>query len=1238
MRKSILIACVAALFMSGCTDPLVDQSMNALYDWIDGFEQCPDVDSAVEAHMAAFPALAQNLRDVLANKTLAERTDAMVALKQYMREKFPEIVYDFSDAQLVYIVFGIKRTIWEIEGATDTFEMGQMQAGLPDGRMPTQEEWRHFFSQLHDLNGNGIPDANDPAMQGVRDDLHGLPLGFSPYDHSGVLRHSAGAVDDAAAYHGLVPVDQEIPVFTSVAEAAEFLASNPYRQVYVDRPEAQEKALIDTDKDGLTDSSETLGWNVSVFSGYDVETSYHVTSDPLVADTDGDGLLDSEEQQHRLDPGNPDTDADGLSDYDEIHVYGTNANSVDSDSDCRGFAVVSSIGLVVWEYADCDPQMFDAAELFNQDSPASPTLSDTDGDSRSDRTERYQNRPPRVSDVPQFKVEIVGAPQLIILDKQGDTYQEMDQHLESNTTTHAESTTNSWNIGGKMNLGSSAGLSKKDGFSMSKSAGLELSGGYSHSKQTTNTTSNTVQDMHQTVQTHSQDISGYTLKTQVRVTNVSNTPLTATVTSLVINCVYQIPNGTDSPGIGYLEMSPSTEMSGWGLSPGGSTTLTVSGTEHSASGAAEITNVIGSGAPITFTVARCAMKATNGSAVGDIMENVEQAASTITLDFGPYYPNEDDTPANHKPKVYYVAANIPRVIDGEVTMGLSLVEALSLVGVTDYVMSEDGGLKQLQGWPSDPEAHPRGAWVIASSSESLVPNPANPGSFTYDRFDTIWLAGANPKISSAPDFIQILWMDDQDGDGLTDATEASYGTDPNAADTDGDGLSDYDEVNGVKWETSGSQVFHTSPLRADTDGDGLSDYDEIHQWHSNPLESTQLGFHSLLGSSSGNRTNIQTSLPVDKTEVLPGDFDGDGYGDFIRQEKGDWDNKDKTIQVFYGDGDGHFESVKLTLDNASSLDPYQHFRFDPGCVLKVGDFNNDGLDDFLRQEQNGWDNYKDANIELYLGTMGKAGVFHKASFSFSGPRSDWAHDMRHDKGAHLHAHDFDGDGFTDLLRQEHGSWDDDEETAIIYYASIKDAKVHFEGKLVTASGTLNKPQHDLRYDLGAKLFFGDFDGDGKCDIFRQAWNDWDDNDVDNANIFFATSGQGHFETVAVTSTGVLDNPQHQLRHDDGAYVRTGDFNGDGKCDFLRQEHGSWGKNANNNFSMYLGNGDGSFVSSFVNTTGRFTYPFTDLSGNLCELITLDINGDGRCDFMRRGIDSADNTSDTISFFLAGYGK
>lgn len=66
---------------------------------------------------------------------------------------------------------------------------------------------------------------------------------------------------------------------------------------------------------------------------------------------------------------------------------------------------------------------------------------------------------------------------------------------------------------------------------------------------------------------------------------------------------------------------------------------------------------------------------------------------------------------------------------------------------------------------------------------------------------------------------------DSDGDGLTDAQEAKYGTSPTKKDTDGDGLTDKQEVTGFSLLHYGT--VKTDPLKADTDGDGLSDKAEV---------------------------------------------------------------------------------------------------------------------------------------------------------------------------------------------------------------------------------------------------------------------------------------------------------------------------------------------------------------------------------------------------------------------------
>ena len=70
----------------------------------------------------------------------------------------------------------------------------------------------------------------------------------------------------------------------------------------------------------------------------------------------------------------------------------------------------------------------------------------------------------------------------------------------------------------------------------------------------------------------------------------------------------------------------------------------------------------------------------------------------------------------------------------------------------------------------------------------------------------------------------LQYVQDSDGDGLTDDEEADIGTDPNDPDTDDDGLNDGDEVD-----------LGTDPLNPDTDGDGVNDGDEV-DCGSDPLD------------------------------------------------------------------------------------------------------------------------------------------------------------------------------------------------------------------------------------------------------------------------------------------------------------------------------------------------------------------------------------------------------------------
>ncbi len=108
---------------------------------------------------------------------------------------------------------------------------------------------------------------------------------------------------------------------------------------------------------------------------------------------------------------------------------------------------------------------------------------------------------------------------------------------------------------------------------------------------------------------------------------------------------------------------------------------------------------------------------------------------------------------------------------------------------------------------------------LTNAEESVGCNgfgPTNPlkadtdGDHILDGFEC--RAGSNPNDAASKPVPPTL-AQDTDHDGLSNALEAVYGTDPNNPDTDGDGLSDLVEV----------KFWGTDPLAADTDGDGCGD-------------------------------------------------------------------------------------------------------------------------------------------------------------------------------------------------------------------------------------------------------------------------------------------------------------------------------------------------------------------------------------------------------------------------------
>ncbi|RLF59679.1 MAG: hypothetical protein DRN27_01795 [Thermoplasmata archaeon] len=140
----------------------------------------------------------------------------------------------------------------------------------------------------------------------------------------------------------------------------------------------------DTDGDKISDASEKLGWQITIYNIDGTTENKMVYSDPNKIDTDGDGLDDYEEMIALSDPTDSDTDDDGLLDNDEedsslihfdswvINVKGQNISVI---------ADYSKQGNLATQYDSDFDGLTDSEEYLKGSNPGDK---DTDGDGDGD--------------------------------------------------------------------------------------------------------------------------------------------------------------------------------------------------------------------------------------------------------------------------------------------------------------------------------------------------------------------------------------------------------------------------------------------------------------------------------------------------------------------------------------------------------------------------------------------------------------------------------------------------------------------------------------------------------------------------------------------------------------------------------------------------------------------------------------------------------------------------------------
>ncbi|HLP91522.1 MAG TPA: FG-GAP-like repeat-containing protein [Nostocaceae cyanobacterium] len=349
--------------------------------------------------------------------------------------------------------------------------------------------------------------------------------------------------------------------------------------------------------------------------------------------------------------------------------------------------------------------------------------------------------------------------------------------------------------------------------------------------------------------------------------------------------------------------------------------------------------------------------------------------------------------------------------------------------------------------------------------------------------------------------------------------------------------------------------------RVDFNGDGRTDFlrQEKSDWDNDSNNTVNIFFSN--GNATFWKSNLSENFDLkgDKTNLIFGDFNGDGRSDFIRQERSDWDDDSyNTANIFFSNGNGSFNRVNLP--------EWYDLKGDLTNIF-IGDFNGDGRSDFLRQEKGhlASDSYNTANVFFSNGN----GSFNRVDLP------EW-YDLKGDL-TNIFIGDFNGDNRSDFLRQEKGHWDDDTyNTANVF--------------LSNGNGNFNRfdlPNwYDLKGDL-TNLLIGDFNGDGNSDFIRQERGGWDTDNSNTANIFLSY-GNGSFSRRDLTDWSGMKG--------DKVNILVGDFNGDGRSDFIRQEKDSWDDDNVGTAQIYTSHGNGIFWS-------RELTDWWDMKGDLANIFT-----------------------------------
>lgn len=444
----------------------------------------------------------------------------------------------------------------------------------------------------------------------------------------------------------------------------------------------------------------------------------------------------------------------------------------------------------------------------------SPVLADTDGDGFSDHRELVElgfhaennnyKFNPLIADVPKIGIELTSTPAIGLLYDDNQNVEQTVTVDRTSTFSTSQTSANSTSNGLAVEIGHTTGSSVSAGASVGfggVEASAEVTTSYESSYSTTSErtftwsseqsqeNSDSLSQAEGLARSAGTSVHGGYLAVPVNVVNEGD--ISFTVKNLTLGAVLIDPGSSAilAPIANLNFDTTFAQFPEFTLGPNGaSSNLTFINTGLDTATAQAL---LASSSGLTLSVASYELTDENGRALNHHLTEIGAKTASVILDYA--------GKGGHRTERYLVATNSDPDL-----LKIDAKRALESILKVPYQLDDTGGLAGVRDVGSD-VANRRFWKVLHLTTDGVdksvtVFDPAAPYAF-----DEISLKSG--------DVLHLIYMEDEDDDGLGRRQEIAFGSSDASTDSDTDGILDGDEV----------FTYHLHPARFDSDGDGIRD-------------------------------------------------------------------------------------------------------------------------------------------------------------------------------------------------------------------------------------------------------------------------------------------------------------------------------------------------------------------------------------------------------------------------------